>query len=152
MREASYPDNPFKSSMRRTPCEHDWVYSGHIRLSEYARICRRCGECSWSETYDIHHVNLNEYHALRVAHGWATPPKLPPPPRMPVIHGHPVKGPSLFAAPALLFAFLFALLVVTGLPLGPRGESMFPLWAALMGAGLALGMFTLCYVAWKKGF
>ena len=138
--------------MRRVTCDHDKIYSGQLRVSDYAWICRKCGCCGWSKEYEIPRVNLHEYHALRVLHGWATPQKLPPPPRMPTIVNPVEKERSLYRAPMLLYAFLFTLLGVTGLPLGPHGESVVPVWVSLMGAGMALGMFTLCYVAWKKGF
>lgn len=139
---------------RHITCEHDKIFSGQLRVSDYAWICRKCGNCGWSHEYDLSRVNMDEYHALRVLHGWATPQKLPPPPRMPsVVSEHPREAEhSLFRAPMLLFAFLFTLIGASGLPLGPHGESALPLWAALMGSGLALSVFTFCYVAWKKGF
>jgi hypothetical protein len=137
--------------MRRIACEHDKVFSGHLRHGVYAWICRACGSCGWSDAYDISRVNLDEYQSIRVLHGWATPRVLPPPPRVPVIHPQTGKASSIFAAPMLLFAFLFAMFGVCGLPLGTHAESVLPPWGALIGSGVALAMFTVCYVCWKKG-
>lgn len=139
---------------RRIQCEHDKVFSGHLRHGVYAWICRACGSCGWSADYEIARVSLEEYHAVRVLHGWATPVKIPLPPRVPVIEqpGPVGKARSLFLPAMLLHAFMVPLIGVLGLPLGSHGESVLPVWMALIGMGWTLMIFTLCYVAWKKGF
>lgn len=133
--------------MRRPACEHDRVYSGQSNMSgKFAYICRRCGQSGWHDEYVLSQVNANEFYLLRVEHGWATP--LPPPPRLPGNTELPPQR-SGFVAPALLFAALFALCVAGSIPWGTLGPVM-PLWASLLGAGVALGMFAICYVGWKK--
>jgi len=136
-------------------CEHDKIYSGAIKLgNRFSCICRKCGE-QWDDaTYDLHRVDLEQYHALRVAHGWAGSQRLPSPPRIPRIETPSPDRDSCFVLPTLLFAGLFVVCGLSGVPfLAPWGiwETVMPRWMAILSSGLALAMATVCYVAWKKG-
>ncbi len=131
-------------------CDHDRVYSGQINLNQrFAWICMKCGEQSWSEDYVITQVNLELYHQLRVAHGWAAPPRLPAPPRVPT-NTDPPKPDGVLAAGALFFMALAALCALGAIPWGALGPVL-PPWIALIASGVALWTATICYVFWKRG-
>lgn len=132
-------------------CEHDKVYSGQINLSQkFAWICRKCGECNWSEEYALEQVNLSEYHHLRVLHGWATP-RLPPPPRVPTNTQAPApQSDWQLVLGVVFFTGLSALCALSAIPWGILGPVM-PLPIALMATGLALGTATVLFVIWKRG-
>lgn len=143
--------------MRRITCDHDEVYSGQINLSgKYAFICRQCGECGWSESYDIHLVNADEYYAQRVAHGWNAPVRLPRPPRPPRLPSrvrYRPLGTGTFFQCLLLSALTFVVCAMSAIPWpSQHGHSILPLWSALLGCGVSVGFFTLCLVAWMRGF
>lgn len=133
-------------------CDHDKVYSGQINLSQrFAWICRKCGECGWAEDYVLAQVDLQQYHHLRVLHGWAGPPRpparLPPPPRVPTNTDMP-RSSDGFVWGVAFFVALAATIALSGWnALGP----VLPTWAACVGTGLALGAATLLYVVWKRG-
>lgn len=140
-------------------CDHDKIYSGAIKLgNRFPCICRKCGE-QWDDaTYELHLVDLDQYHALRVAHGWAAPKRLPSPPRLPQIAAPaPEASAGLrFVLPVLFFFFsgLFVTCGISGVPfLAPWGiwETVMPRWMALLSSGAALATATVCYVAWKRG-
>ena len=131
-------------------CDHDRVYSGQSNLScKYAWICLSCGEHGWSEDYVLSQVNIDQYHQLRVLHGWGAPTKLPAPPRVPTI-----PAPKLpwwpFAPGAMFFAMLAVVCLLAAIPWGALGPIL-PLWAALLGAGLGLGTATVLFVCWRQG-
>ncbi len=140
--------------MRR--CDHDKIYSGQIKLgNRFSCICRKCGE-QWDDaTYDIGLVDLEQYHALRVAHGWAGPSRFPAPPRVPRISTPPAREQDgRFLMPTLLFSALFMVCGLAGVPfLAPWGiwETILPRWLAMVSSGAALATATLCYVCWRKG-
>ncbi len=138
-------------------CEHDPIYSGAINLDRrFACICRKCGECWWSERYDIHLVDLEQYHALRVLHGWATPRKLPAPPRVPSNVTPRSSENSHYVPAMLLFAFLFVMCGLSGVPwwtaFGHPDWTVMPRWLSIVSSGFALLMTTICYLGWKRGF
>lgn len=128
-------------------CEHDPVYSGQVNLNQrHAWICRRCGDSGWSEHYEVSRVDFDEYLHLRVTFGWNSP-KLPPPPRTPT---RVSESSSLYVGPMLLFAALFAIIGLCGVP-WYYGRSLLETWQALIGSGVALGMWAICFVCWKTG-
>ncbi len=132
-------------------CDHDRVYSGQINLSRrYAWICLCCGEHGWSEAYVLSQVNLDQYQRLRVLHGWGAPVKLPAPPRVPTNTTPPKLPWWPFAPGAMFFAALSVLCALAAIPWGALGPVM-PLWAALIGAGMALGTATLLFLCWRQG-
>lgn len=130
----------------KTLCDCDKVYSGELRGQRYRYICRRCGTCGWSREYVIPQVDAEEYLALRVTHGWMTP-VIPRAPRVPT-QITPERR-SVFAPPMLLSGALVALIGMAGIRWRNEGALLAPV-AALIGSGVALGVFTVFYVLWKR--
>ena len=152
-------------------CDHDKIYSGQTNLSQqFAYICRLCGECGWSDVYDLSRVNFDEHCRLRVQHGWAskrpldasarrgarlTPLpspterlRLPAPPRVPTIHTPARRWPLVVGIG--YFVFLSAVCLLAAIPWGALGPIL-PLWLAIVSTGIGLFTVTMLYLVWKQG-
>lgn len=134
--------------------EHDRIYSGATTLDrKFQCICRKCGDLSATESYDLAAVDQQQYLALRVLHGWDTPRKLPGPPRMPVIVEREPETDDRFVLPMVFFAGLFVACGLMGIPwfaFWGITETILPRWLSLVSSGMALLTTTICYIAWKR--
>lgn len=127
-------------------CEqgHDKIFSGELRGRRYAYICRRCGYCGWSSEYALPQVNADEYLRLRVVYGWAT---IPHPPRVPTRTSSSV---TMRKAVELLMLVFVLMLVFAALLMLTEVAGFLTPAIALIGSGISLGLFTVCYVYWKR--
>lgn len=131
------------NSTRRSPCEHDKVYSGglsNLAPRRWVFICRRCGDLGSDAVVDVSLVHADEFHAQRVAHGWSAPSEIPKAPRLPT--QIKARDPSLAYAGMVTFAVLFLCCVMAAASGGC------PVGVAMIAAGVSCLMFSLCLLRW----
>ncbi len=131
------------TTTRKTPCDHDKVYSGQINPNQhYAFICRRCGESGWDTEITLSRVSGEEYYAQRVAHGWASPAWLPRDPKLPRVA--PVVQLSGTHEPWRALVIVAVAMSLFCLALGGLGELA---WGkALIAAGAFLGVASVSII------